>query len=131
MKNSHIDFSSIYRIHFVGIKGIAMTSLAVWAKEKGIHVTGSDTKEEFPSDPILKKLHVSVLEGFSEDHVTQTHPDLVIYTGAHGGCENIEVKTAEGLGIPAIPHGKALGSAMDASKQISVAGSHGKQRRLP
>jgi len=89
-ENTNIDFSSVKNIHFVGIKGIAMTALAVWAKEKGIRVTGSDIKEEFPSDPILRKSQIAVLDGFSADHIGQTQPDLIIYTGAHGGCENVE-----------------------------------------
>jgi len=126
MNTSQIDFSLIKHIHFVGIKGIAMTALAVWAKEKGIKVTGSDTKEEFPSDPILRKSHIDVLVDFNTDHISETQPDLVIYTGAHSGRENVEVVAAVNLGIPTLPHGKALGLAMHGTKQISVAGSHGK-----
>jgi UDP-N-acetylmuramate--alanine ligase len=126
MNNTNMDFSFIKHIHFVGIKGIAMTALAVWVGECGIHVTGSDTNEEFPSDPILKSLHILPLIGFSANHVKQLRPDLVIYTGAHDGRENIEVVTAISMGIPTLPHGKALGLVMHGNKQISVAGSHGK-----
>jgi UDP-N-acetylmuramate--alanine ligase len=121
-----VNFSKIKKLYFVGIKGIAMTALAVWAKEQHIEVSGSDTSEQFPSDSILSKKAISVLAGFDEKHISMVHPDAVIYTGAHLGRDNIEVKEAERLRIPALPHGIALGLAMDDRMQISVAGSHGK-----
>jgi UDP-N-acetylmuramate--alanine ligase len=116
----------IHRIHFVGIKGIAMAALAVWAKEAGYEVTGSDIEEEFPSDEVLHESNISVLVGFQKDHITQTRPELVIYTGAHGGVDNVEVQAAIALSIPVFPHGKALGHIMNTYRQISVAGCHGK-----
>ena len=51
----NIDWKKIKRIHFVGIKGVAMTALAVWAKEAGYVVTGSDVRDAFPTDEILEK----------------------------------------------------------------------------
>lgn len=127
-KNVIIDFSTLKRIHFVGIKGIAMCALAVWAKEQGVVVSGSDIPEFFPSVPILKNAGIEVFNGFSAERYSEmnTPPDLVVYTGAHGGKGNIEVITATALQIPVLPHGKALGLAMAAKEQISVAGCHGK-----
>ena len=113
------------RIHFVGIKGVAMAALAVWYKEAGYIVTGSDITEEFPTDDVLAQGGITALE-FSPKNITNIRPDLVIYTGAHGGKENDEVVEAIALGIRALPHGKALGLIMSDKKQISVAGSHGK-----
>jgi UDP-N-acetylmuramate--alanine ligase len=112
-------------IHFVGIKGVAMTALAVWYKEAGNSVTGSDTAETFPTDEVLKKAKISVLS-FSDKNIAKIHPDLVIYTGAHGGRDNPEVVEAVRLGINALPHGQALGLVMKGMRQVSVAGSHGK-----
>ena len=86
-------FEHLKRVYFVGIKGIAMAALAVWAKERGLQVTGSDVDETFPSDPVLKKAGIKVLVGFSPTHISDTFkPDLVIYTGAHGGRDNPEVR---------------------------------------
>ncbi|KKW09757.1 MAG: UDP-N-acetylmuramate-L-alanine ligase [Microgenomates group bacterium GW2011_GWC1_49_7] len=115
------------RIHFVGIKGVAMAALAVWAKEAGYLVTGSDVEEEFPTTEVLAKAKISIFPDFDPRNIGgRIKPDLVIYTGAHGGRENEEVVEAEALGIPTSPHGKALGQFMKDKKQISVAGSHGK-----
>ncbi len=115
------------RIHFVGIKGVAMASLAVWYKEAGYMVTGSDVEEEFPTDEVLAKAKISIFPDFDPRNIGgRIKPHLVIYTGAHEGRENEEVVEADALGIPTLPHGKALGLIMEGKKQISVAGSHGK-----
>lgn len=128
MENHMSDiFTGIKRVHFVGIKGVAMCALAVVAREKGLIVSGSDVAEVFPTDAILANKEISVATGFSKDHVAQSPPpDLVIYTGAHAGRNNVEVIAAQAAGIPVLAQGKALGAAMAGKRQISVAGSHGK-----
>ena len=121
------DFSQIKRIHLVGIKGIAMAAFALWAHEKGMLVTGSDTDEHFPSDAMLHDKHIEILSGFDASHISKENPpDCVIHTGAHKGRANVEVQKAIELGIPVLAHGQALGIAMKPYHQISVAGSHGK-----
>ena len=120
----------INRIHFVGIKGVGMTPLAIIAKEAGFVVTGSDVDKEFITDESLKKAGISTVVGFSEGHVRGAN--LVIITGAHGGFENIEAKTAKSMNVPVWTQGQAVGEFMkgDLFKKkffgISVAGSHGK-----
>lgn len=114
------------KIYFVGIKGVAMATLALWAKQAGKMVSGSDVEEEFPTDETLKKAGIRVYNGFDKAHIKTSRPDMVIYTGAHGGNDNIEVGQAVSDGIPAYPHGQALGLVMEGKRQVSVAGSHGK-----
>ncbi len=109
----------------MGIKGVAMTALAILAKESGVIVSGSDVQEEFPTDMTLHRFGISYDSGFADSHLPQ-NLDLVIYTGAHQGVNNIEVQTAKTRGIPVLPHGKALGLFMEGKRGISVAGSHGK-----
>lgn len=121
-----IDLSAVKKIHFVGIKGIAMAALAVYCRQRGFVVGGTDTGEEFPSDEVLKKAGISPLVGFDAAHIAKGLPDLVIYTGAHNGRENTEVAEAIKKHIPVLPHGKALGVFMEGKRQICVAGSHGK-----
>jgi UDP-N-acetylmuramate--alanine ligase len=118
--------NEIKSIYFVGIKGIAMTALAIYAKEKGYQVIGSDISEEFPSDTELKRHGIKVLAGFSEKNIQDYNPDLIIYTGAHGGSGNIEVIMANNLNIPVYSQGQALGVFMEGYRQVSVAGCHGK-----
>ncbi len=117
-------------IHFVGIKGVGMTPLAIIAKEAGIAVTGSDVVDEFITDEPLQNAGIVPLVGFSADHIKNV--DLVITTGAHGGFDNKEVKAAKEKGIKVITQGEAAGLFMSGEPfgkkfiGISVAGSHGK-----
>lgn len=120
-----VDINKIKSIHFIGIKGVAMTALAIVAKERGIDVTGSDTEEEFPTDKTLHRFHIPHQKGFATGHLPEK-VDLVIYTGAHQGSQNIEVREASKRQVPLLPHGKALGLFMQGKRGISVAGSHGK-----
>lgn len=118
------------KIHFVGIKGVGMTPLAIIAKEAGWQVTGSDLADEFITDAALAKAGIKPYTGFSKDQIREA--DFVITTGAHGGFDNEEVKTAKEKGIRVITQGEAVGMFMDGKifgrqfEGISVAGSHGK-----
>jgi UDP-N-acetylmuramate--alanine ligase len=121
-----IDLLKIHKMHFTGIRGIAMSSLAKIAQESGYEISGSDVSGLFPSDQVIEKLQIQVSNSFSAESINQIHPDLLIYTGAHGGSKNPEVIAARQLNIPAISHGQALGEFMKKYQQISVAGCHGK-----
>ncbi|MBI4096264.1 MAG: UDP-N-acetylmuramate--L-alanine ligase [Candidatus Levybacteria bacterium] len=117
-------------IHFVGIKGVGMTPLAIIAKEAGIEVSGSDISDEFITDEALKKTEIIPLVGFSKDHIKS--PDLIIATGAHGGFNNVEVLEARRKNIKVLTQGEAVGVFMDGAifgrkfTGISVTGTHGK-----
>jgi UDP-N-acetylmuramate--alanine ligase len=128
MIDSQINLDpALYKtLYFMGIKGVAMTALAIWAKERGFTVVGSDVRDAFPTDEELKAGGITVLHDFDPNHINKQKPDMVIYTGAHGGRDNIEVQEALKVGIPVVPHGKALGMAMSHKRQVSIAGSHGK-----
>lgn len=121
----NLDIQKIKSVHFVGIKGVAMTALAIIADEMGIKVTGSDTAEEFPTDYTLSKYNITPQIGFLPQHILDS-TELVIYTGAHSGAKNPEVIEATKRGIAVLSHGKALGMFMKSKRAISVAGSHGK-----
>jgi UDP-N-acetylmuramate--alanine ligase len=122
-----MDVLNAKHIHFVGIKGVAMAALALYCKQKGIKVTGSDVADEFPTDQELKNAKIPVLVGFDPQNISDKFaPDVVIYTGAHGGRENPIVVAALATNIPVFAHGQALGIFMEEQRQIVVAGSHGK-----
>ncbi len=120
----------IKHIHFVGIKGVGMTPLAIIAKEAGFVVTGSDIVETFITDSILQEAGIIPLVGFDPSHIDGAQ--LVITTGAHGGYDNVEVIAAKEKGIPVWLQGQAVGEFMKGDifhKKyigISVAGTHGK-----
>lgn len=122
--------SKVRSIHFVGVKGVGLTPLALIAKEAGIEVTGSDINEEFITDAALKKAGITPLVGFDPVHVQNV--DAVITTGAHGGYQNSEVVEAKRKGIRVLTRAEAVGEFMKGTllgrtfHGISIAGTHGK-----
>lgn len=117
-------------IHFVGIKGVGMTPLAIIAREAGFKVTGSDIDQEFITDEALKNAGIIPFKGFSATNIQK--PDLVITTGAHNGFDNVEVVRAKDMNIRVMSTGEALSYFMKGEVfnrkfvRIAVAGTHGK-----
>jgi UDP-N-acetylmuramate--alanine ligase len=118
-------------IHFVGIKGVGMTPLAIIAKEAGVRVSGSDVEEKFITDVSLEKAGIRPVVGFKAENLPPD-TELVITTGAHGGFYNPEVVAAKAVNIPVLTKGQAVGEYMRGEifgksfTGIAVAGSHGK-----
>ncbi|PJE69169.1 UDP-N-acetylmuramate--L-alanine ligase [Candidatus Shapirobacteria bacterium CG10_big_fil_rev_8_21_14_0_10_38_14] len=112
-------------IHFVGIKGVGMTALALCAQDLGIKVGGCDIGEVFVTDRILKERKIKWNVGFDPVHL-QPKPDLVITTGAHGGLKNPEVLVAKKMSIPILTQAQAFGKFMSEKDGISVCGVGGK-----
>lgn len=120
-------------IHFTGIKGVGMAALAQVLQDQGHTVQGSDTKEWFITDPVLSKRGIKVFERFTPRNISiiensrwKPAIDKLIYTGAHHGAQNVEVKWAASRGIPTINYAKALGETFGDKKQICVCGVGGK-----
>ena len=66
-------------IHFIGIGGIGMSSLALFLHSEGHTISGSDVGE----DPVIKKLKIlgcSIMGKHSSKNVESQ--DLVIYSSA-------------------------------------------------
>lgn len=123
--NKIIDLTKIKKIHFTGIKGVGMTALALYAKNMGMEISGSDTGGEyFVTEETLKKVKINYFNNFAAKHIVNA--DLVIFTGAHGGENNLEVKAAKKRGINILSQGEALGLLMSKNYGISVAGVGGK-----
>lgn len=120
-----MELKNLKSIHFTGIKGVAMTSLALCAKDCDIAVTGTDTEEIFVTDEILKERNIKWDVGFEKNNWTEK-PDLLITTGAHGGYNNKEVVSAKENGIPVMSQAEALNLFSKGKELISVCGVGGK-----
>ncbi len=120
-----MELNGIKKIYFTGIKGVAMTALALCAQDMGIEVTGSDTKELFVTDKILKDRKIDWVEGFKPENIDRKY-DLLITTGAHGGLNNPEVVKAKKMGIPVLTQAEALGEITRGKEVIAVCGVGGK-----
>ncbi|MFN7138460.1 MAG: UDP-N-acetylmuramate:L-alanyl-gamma-D-glutamyl-meso-diaminopimelate ligase, partial [Limisphaerales bacterium] len=73
--------SAIKSVHFVGICGTAMASAAAAMKERGFHVTGSDTNVYPPMSTFLADRKIEVMPAYAEANLAHK-PDLVVIGNA-------------------------------------------------
>lgn len=119
-----IDFQKPVHVHFMGIGGISMSSLAELLFVEGFPVSGSDAKESALTRH-LESLGIRVFYGQSPANITPGI-DLVVYTAAIKET-NAEYQAACAQGIPMISRAELLGQVMDHYKEsIAVSGTHGK-----
>ena len=111
------------KLHFVGIGGISMSSLAVLAKRRGYEVTGSDRVKSEMTER-LENEGIPVVYNQVAQNVEGC--DAVIFTAAmHDDAP--ELVRARELGIPCFKRAAFLGYLMKNYKcRIGIAGMHGK-----
>jgi UDP-N-acetylmuramate: L-alanyl-gamma-D-glutamyl-meso-diaminopimelate ligase len=73
--------SAIEHIHLLGIAGVAMSPVAGMLKERGFHVTGSDTGVYPPASTFLSSLGIKWNEGYQEENLKPA-PDLAVIGNA-------------------------------------------------
>ena len=73
--------SAIRSIHFVGICGTAMASVAAVMQEKGVKVTGSDQNVYPPMSTFLAERKIDVISGYVEQNLAHK-PDLIVIGNA-------------------------------------------------
>ena len=74
-------FSRIESVHFVGICGTAMASVAAAMQEKGVRVTGSDHNVYPPMSTFLAERKIEVIPAYAEQNLG-SKPDLVVIGNA-------------------------------------------------
>ena len=122
---NNMDLSKIKNIYMIGIKGVGMTMLAQFLAGKGFSVSGSDIKEKFMTDEVLKDAGIKVIEGFSKDNLPND-VDLIIYSTAYNGENNAEVAKALAGKTKILTYAEALAEFFNSHFGIAVIGSHGK-----
>ncbi|GAX88543.1 UDP-N-acetylmuramate--L-alanine ligase [Effusibacillus lacus] len=110
------------RIHFTGIKGSGMSSLAQIFKLKGHLITGSDVEETFFTDKLLDKAGIEVLP-FCKENVRDV--DIVCASAAYGST-HVELQEAAERQIPVYTYPMLLGELTREHETILVTGTHGK-----
>ncbi len=111
------------KFYLLGIGGISMSSLAVFLKEMGNIVDGSDSAEG-DAVMMLRKNGIAVDLELNKEKLSQA--DYVVCSSAIRG-ENEWLVFAKSLGKPIFTRGELLGAiSKEYKKVIAVAGSHGK-----
>ena len=110
-------------IHFIGIGGIGMSSIASILLKMGYKVTGSDLE----SNNLTEKLERSGCRFFKGHHAGNIAPDAeaVVYSSSINSA-NPEIIEARQRDIPILKRAEALGELLNKKKGIAVTGTHGK-----
>lgn len=119
-----MSFFNLNNFYLVGIKGVAMTSIAQCLIDLGKKVKGSDVKEDFVTQQILDDLKLTIDDNFKINLPENT--DCVIYTAAHDGVDNPQVQQALQRNIPTYSQAEALGFFFNQKHGIAVCGVGGK-----
>ena len=116
-------FSTVKKIHFVGIGGIGMSGIAEILISQGFNVSGSDMSQSENTDYLIK-LGAEVHIGHAESNIEGA--EVVVYSSAVKPNENPETKLALDNNIPVIRRAEMLAELSRLKYCISIAGTHGK-----
>ncbi len=129
--NEGVSFSRLLRltkdkntkIHFVGIGGVSMYSLARLMLSEGLSVSGSE-REASERTNNLSAHGARIVIGHCEENLGDA--DLVVYTHSIN-ADNPELSAARSLNIPCISRAELMGVLMmKYRRRIGVSGTHGK-----
>jgi len=117
-----IDLAKTEIIHFVGIGGIGMSGLALIMKRLGFKIQGSDISSNKNIER-LKKNKIKLIIGHKTKNIEKA-TILVISSAIKNN--NPEVISAKKKQLPIYKRGDMLAHIVSLTKNIVVAGSHGK-----
>ena len=110
-------------IHFIGIKGSGMASLAEIVYDLGETVTGSDIEKYIFTQQPLEERGIPIYS-FSPDNIKE---DTTVIIGNAFGEDHPEVKQARSMAsVTCYRYHEYLGKLVEQYTSISVAGTHGK-----
>lgn len=112
-------------VHFMGICGTAMASLAGILKDKGFKVTGSDQNVYPPMSTSLKNMGIDIMQGYKAENLN-VKPDFVVV----GNVISKHYEEAQALLDSDIPYASLPETMRDhvieGRHSIVIAGTHGK-----
>tara|TARA_B100001057_G_scaffold48344_1_gene43106 strand:+ start:2376 stop:3764 length:1389 start_codon:yes stop_codon:yes gene_type:complete len=109
-------------IHFIGIGGIGMSGLSLIMKSKGFKVKGSDLVSNKNIERLRKeKINISI--GHRKQNIDRATIVVISSAIKNNNPELIEAKKKQ---LPIYKRGEMLAHIVSLTKNIVVAGSHGK-----
>ena len=113
------------RIHLIGVCGTAMATLAAMLKHRGHDVTGSDEHVYPPMSDFLAAEHITVLQGYTPEHITTAIDLVVVGNAISRGNTELEAVLDRGVRYASLPETIRDQWLWDA-QSIVIAGTHGK-----
>src|SRR5262249_45881605 len=115
----------LMRIHFIGVCGTAMATLAAMLKARGHDVQGSDHGVYPPMSDFLVREHVRVLDGYDARHIAPDIDLVVVGNAISRGNPELEEVLDRKIRYASLPE-TIRDHFLWQSKSIVVAGTHGK-----
>jgi UDP-N-acetylmuramate: L-alanyl-gamma-D-glutamyl-meso-diaminopimelate ligase len=112
-------------IHFIGICGTAMATLAAMLNRKGHTVQGSDENVYPPMSTFLEAERIRTLSGFRAEHITDAIDLVVVGNAVSRGNVELETVLDRKLRYASLPE-TIREQFLWQSHSIVVAGTHGK-----
>jgi UDP-N-acetylmuramate--alanine ligase len=109
-------------VHFVGIGGVGMSSIAEVLHNLGYNVSGSDIQQSDTTER-LRKLGITISIGHSKENIKNAS---VVVVSSAISYDNIEINTAQEASIPVIARAEMLAELGRLKHSILIAGAHGK-----
>ncbi len=118
-------YSNIRSIHFIGIGGTAMASVAAALQEKGVAVTGSDQNVYPPMSNFLEERKIAFTVGYAEQNLAHK-PDLIVVGNAISrGNPEVEAVLDHKLHYCSLPE-LLKEFFLRGKRSLVVTGTHGK-----
>jgi len=112
-------------IHFIGVCGTAMATLAALLKRKGYDVQGSDENVYPPMSTFLASERIRTLSGYSADHITDGIDLVVVGNAISRGNVELEAVLDRKMRYCSLPEAVREHFLWQA-RSIVIAGTHGK-----
>lgn len=116
-------FSTVNKIHFVGIGGIGMSAIAEILINQGFDISGSDMNPSENTE-YLEKLGAKIYIGHKAENIEGA--EVLVYSSAVNPSENEETAAALYKGLPIIKRAAMLAEVARLNYCLAIAGTHGK-----
>jgi UDP-N-acetylmuramate: L-alanyl-gamma-D-glutamyl-meso-diaminopimelate ligase len=113
------------RIHFIGVCGTGMATLAALLKRRGFDVQGSDQNVYPPMSDFLAAEGIRVLDGYEAGHITSTLDSVVVGNAISRGNPELEEVLDRKIRFRSLPEAIRDHFLWNA-RSIVIAGTHGK-----
>ena len=113
------------RVHFIGICGTAMATLAAMLKRKGLDVRGADQDVYPPMSDFLAAEDIPVMAGYDAAHITGDLDVVVVGNAISRGNPELEAVLDRKIRYRSLPEA-IREHFLWGARSIVVAGTHGK-----
>jgi len=113
------------RIHFIGVCGTAMATVAAMLKQKGFDVVGSDQDVYPPMSDFLAAEGIKAFSGYSADHITGDLDLVVVGNAISRGNPELEEVLDRKIRYCSLPEA-IREHFLWGARSVVIAGTHGK-----